>query len=59
MRGYGEDGAKLVPELHSETRMCNNCKVQQEKYCMNVGNRLPRKAFGSPSLNIKLVRCSQ
>lgn len=59
MRGYGEDGAKLLSELPSKMRTCNNYKVQQEKACMNKGNRLPRKAFGSPSLNIKLVqRCS-
>lgn len=59
VRGYGEDGAKLSSELHSKTRMCNNCKVQQGQRCMNIGNRLPRKAFRSPSLNIKLLqRCS-
>lgn len=56
MRGYGEDGTKLFSELYSKTRTCNNCKVQQEKHCMNMGNRLPRKAFRSPSLNIKLVQ---
>lgn len=54
IRGYEEKRAKLFSEIHRKRRRWNDHEMQQEKYCVNMRNKLLQKALMSSFWKIKV-----